>query len=230
MERPLPTEVRTLPKKTHAAFAGRLVAIALLAIPGLTEMASSAPYDNVTYGGPLEDRDTPRGAMQWAILDMAKAWADCDPVLMDTLIADDIDFSFPTTRLRGRDAVLDDLAHYCGESAKNPPEAVSFHLPDDAFYIDVAQQRVAAEIQFREVRGGRRQVTNDVWIATLRDGRFTVLKEYLDGRVRDLQAAGVLTYDRDAEFLTPWPPRTEAWADCFPIVRAAPVNSCPGQK
>ena len=44
---------------------------------------------------------------------------------------------------------------------------------------------------------------------------------------RDLQALGVLTYDWDAEFLTPWPARTEAWADCFPIVRAAPTNSCP---
>jgi hypothetical protein len=54
-----------------------------------------------------------------------------------------------------------------------------------------------------------------------------VLKEYLDGRVRDLQAAGVLTYDWDAEFLTPWPERTEAWAECFPIVRAAPTNACP---
>lgn len=203
------------------------IAAALLAILGASAPGSAEPYANVTYGGPLESRDTPRGALQWAVLDMAKAWADCDPELMDGLIADDIDFSFPTTRLRGREAVLDDLSAYCGDRAETPPEAVSFYLPDDAFYIDLAEQRVAVEIQFREFRRGRQQVTNDVWIATIEDGRFTVLKEYLDGRVRDLQALGVLTEDWDANFLTPWPPRTEAWKDCFPIVKAAPVNRCP---
>lgn len=200
--------------------------ISILALLISTGPGISAPYDKVTYDGPLDSRDTPRGALQWAILDMAKAWADCDPVAMDELIADDIDFSFPTTRLQGRNAVLEDLAAYCGDQAANPPETVSFYLPDDAFYIDVKQQRVAVEIQFREFRRGRQQVTNDVWIATLADGRFTILKEYLDGRVRDLQAAGVLTYDWDADFLTPWPPRTEAWADCFPIVRAEATNQC----
>lgn len=203
------------------------IAAALLAILVTPAPARADPYANVTYGGPLATRDTPRGALQWAILDMAKAWADCDAVLMGGLIADDIDFSFPTTRLRGRAAVLEDLAGYCGDQAEAPPETVSFYLPDDAFYIDLERQRVAVEIQFREFRRGRQQVTNDVWIATIKDGRFTVLKEYLDGRVRDLQAAGVLTRDWDAPFLTPWPPRTEAWADCFPIVRAAPINSCP---
>lgn len=222
----MPIDDRIPLKRLHA-LAAAVLTMSVLAILAMTGPAFSAPYANVTYAGPLDDRDTPRGALQWAMLDMAKAWADCDPVLMGELIADDIDFSFPTTRLRGRDAVLDDLAAYCGDRAENPPEAVSFYLPDDAFYVDVARQRVAVEIQFRERRGGRRQVTNDVWIATLEDGRFRILKEYLDGRVRDLQSAGVLTYDSDAEFLTPWPPRTEAWADCFPIVRAAPVNSCP---
>ena len=127
----------------------------------------------------------------------------------------------------GVSAVLHDLDNYCGPQARRPPEKTSFHLPADAFYIDLDAHRVAVEIQFRELRGGRQQVTNDVWIVTIEDGRFKVLKEYLDGRVRDLQALGVLTYDWDAEFLTPWPARTEAWADCFPIVRAAPTNSCP---
>lgn len=215
-----------LPAIALRAFFLSTLALAISAVAGFLTVGSAEPYSNVSYGGPLEARDTPRGALQWAILDMAKAWADCDPVLMDALIADDIDFSFPTTRLRGREAVLEDLDVYCGEHAKNPPETVSFYLPEDAFYIDVERQRVAAEIQFREFRRGRQQVTNDVWIAKFEDGRFTILKEYLDGRVRDLQAAGVLTYDWDADFLTPWPPRTEAWADCFPIVRAEATNQC----
>ncbi len=201
---------------------------ALLALLTLSPAPSEAdPYDNVRYSGELAARDTPRGVMQWAMLDMAKAWADCDAGLMGELIADDIDFSFPTTHLQGRDAVLADLDGYCGPEARRPPEKVSFYLPADAFYVDLEAHRVAVEIQFRELRSGRQQVTNDVWIATVEDGRIKVLKEYLDGRVRDLQELGVLTYDRDAAFLTPWPARTEAWADCFPIVRAAPTGSCP---
>lgn len=208
--------------KALGSMAAAAALLTLQAVP-----STAAPYPNVRYAGELGARDTPRGAMQWAILDMAKAWADCDAELMDKLITDDIDFSFPTTRLQGRDAVLHDLDIYCGESAKRRPETVSFYLPPDAFYIDLEKNRVAVEIQFRELRSGRQQVTNDVWIATIKDGRFTVLKEYLDGRVRDLQALGVLTYDWDEEFLTPWPPRTEAWEDCFPIVRAAPTNACP---
>ena len=193
----------------------------------LAPAALSEPYPNVRYAGPLEPRDTPRGAVQWAFLDMARAWADCDLDLMAAIVTDDVDFSYPTTRLQGREALLADLDGYCGEAAAAPPEEVAFHLPDDAFYVDLETGRAAVEIQFQEVRNGRRQVVNDVWIATFRDGRFAVMKEYLDGRVRDLQAAGVLTYDADAPFLTPWPPRTEQWEACFPIVRAAPINDCP---
>ena len=158
--------------------------------------AAAAPYPNVGYGGPLQPRDTPRGAIQWAFLDMARAWADCDRELLGRLVTDDVRFAFPTTSLEGREALLHDLDIYCGSEATAPPVEVSFYLPDDAFYIDLETGRAAVEIQFRELRRGRQQVTNDVWIATFRDGRFAVMKEYLDGRVRDLQELGVLKIGR----------------------------------
>ncbi len=199
---------------------------AVLALNAAAAMAS--PYPSVTYDGPLAARDTPRGAVQWAFLDMAKAWAECDRDLLGEIVTADVRFAFPTTRLEGREALLANLDLYCGPEASAPPSEVSFYLPDDAFYIDLETGRAAVEIQFRERRRGRHQVTNDVWIATFaEDGRFAVMKEYLDGRVRDLQELGVLTRDPGADYLAPWPPRTEAWEDCFPIVRAAPVNSCP---
>ncbi|MFP4126797.1 MAG: nuclear transport factor 2 family protein [Alphaproteobacteria bacterium] len=199
---------------------------AVLALNAATAVAD--PYPSVGYDGPLEARDTKRGAVQWAFLDMARAWAECDRELLGELVTGDVRFAFPTTSLEGRAALLDALDAYCGPAASAPPEEVSFHLPDDAFYIDLETGRAAVEIQFRELRRGRDQVINDVWIATFADdGRFAIMKEYLDGRVRDLQELGVLTRDRDAEFLTPWPPRTEAWSACFPIVRAAPINRCP---
>jgi acyl-coenzyme A thioesterase PaaI-like protein len=201
-------------------------AAAVLAIA--TTGAGAEPYATVSYDGPLRPRETPRGAIQWAFLDMAKAWAECDRAGLGEIVTADVRFSFPTTSLEGRAALLAALDAYCGPDASAPPAAVDFHLPDDAFYIDLETGRAAVEIQFRERRRGRHQVTNDVWIATFADdGRFAVMKEYLDGRVRDLQEQGVLTRDAGADFLTPWPPRTEAWAECFPIVRAAPINRCP---
>lgn len=205
-----------------------LLTMALTLVCGLAAQAAELP-SGVSYGGALEPRDSPRGQLQWLILDVASAWATCNPERMAALVNDDIDLSFPTTRLQGRQAVVDDLDHFCGPNAANRATDVSFWLPEDAFYIDERLGRVAVEIQFRATRSGQRQVINDVWIATVRDGRFSIIKEYLDGRVRDLQAQGVLTYDADAPFLTPWPPRTETWRDCFPIVKAAPVNTCPAQ-
>ena len=40
-------------------------------------------------------------------------------------------------------------------------------------------------------------------------------------------AVEVLELEESPEFLTPWPPRTAEWAECFPIVKAAPINTCP---
>jgi hypothetical protein len=82
-------------------------------------------------------------------------------------------------------------------------------------------------VRFRTTRKGLRQVVNDVWVATLRDGEIVVLKAYLDGRAKGLQAQGDLALEESPAFLTPWPPRTEAWRDCRPVVAAAPANACP---
>lgn len=206
-----------------------LATMALAALGAASVQATELP-PGVSYGGTLEPADSSRGKLQRLVLEVASAWATCDPERMAALVNDDIDLSFPTTRLHGREAVVEDLADFCGPDAPNRATEVSFWLPADAFYIDEQAGRIAVEIQFRATRRGQRQVINDVWIATVRDGRFSIIKEYLDGRVRDLQAQGVLNFDTDAAFLTPWPPRTEAWRDCFPIVRAAPVNTCPPQQ
>lgn len=178
----------------------------------------------VTFSGPLEPDDTPRAQMQNLIFDIASAWVNCDSEAMVNAVAEDVDFSYPTNRVIGRDAVLADLEAFCGNA-----QDTSIYFPPDAFYLDESVGRVAAEVQFRTFQRGARQVVNDVWIATVADGKVTVIKEYLDGRVKDLQALGVLELEESPEFLTPWPPRTAEWEDCFPLVRAAPTNACPAQ-
>lgn len=195
-----------------------LLALLLLTTPALAQEVRPG----VTFAGALEPAGTPRAAFQTLIFDIASAWANCDRAAMAGAIADDIAFAYPTNSVTGRAAVMADLDAFCA-SARD----TSLHFPADAFYIDTEAGRVAAEVQFRTFQRGARQVVNDVWIAQVVDGRVTVLKEYLDGRVKDLQALGVLQREESPQTLTPWPPRTAEWAECFPVVKAAPVNQCP---
>ncbi|MBT0957127.1 nuclear transport factor 2 family protein [Alphaproteobacteria bacterium KMM 3653] len=192
----------------------------LCALPALAEEIRP----DVTFNGKLEAEGSDRAMMQNIIFDFAAAWTTCDGDYMTRSFAQDVRFSYPTTSVQGLDTMLADLELFCGMA-----EDTSFFFPKDAFYIDTETGRVAAEVQFRTFQRGSRQVVNDVWVATVEDGKATILKEYLDGRVKDLQALGVLQLEEDPDFLTPWPPRTEEWAECFPIAKSAPINTCPAE-
>jgi hypothetical protein len=187
----------------------RLAALALLAVlAGCVSHGAAPPAPRSTavrFAGPMEAAGSERALYQRLILDLAAVWMDCDPGLMRRTLTPDVDFSYPTNRIIGIDAAVADLEQFCKVATER-----SIYFPDDAFYIDTHNRRVAAELQFRVTQNGKKQVVNDVWIATIRQGRIAVIKEYLDGRVKDLQASGVLEYGEDAPFLTPWPPRKAA--------------------
>jgi ketosteroid isomerase-like protein len=186
----------------------RLQALAAVAavVIGLAPSAAGAQAvrPGVTFGGKIEPSSSTRGQYQRLIFDLGAIWANCDEALMRKTFAKDVDFSYPTNRVIGIEAATADLAAFCKVATDR-----SIYFPADAFYIDTKNRRIAAEVQFRVTQNGERQVVNDVWIATIRDGRITVIKEYLDGRVKTLQAQGVLTYGADAPFLTPWPPKAD---------------------
>mgnify|MGYP000252851580 CR=1 FL=1 len=193
------------------------IVLAMVALP-----ASAADIrPGVTFDG-TPSTDPARAAMENLILDLASSWASCNADLMAKTVAEDVAFSYPTSSIKGRDKMLADLDAFC-KAAKD----TSIYLPADAFFIDTATGRIAAELQFRTFQRGNRQVVNDVWIAHVKEGRISIVKEYLDGRVKDLQALGVLKLEESPKTLAPWPARTEKWEACFPIVKAAPVNTCP---
>lgn len=204
-----------------ARIALSLLFATVLALPA----AATEIRPGVTFAGTPEPEGGERALMQDLIFDIATAWAACDHDAMIRSVSEDVEFSYPTSAITGRDAVLADLDAFCAAATDT-----SIYFPADAFYIDTETGRIAAEVQFRTFQRGSRQVVNDVWIAHVAGGQVTVIKEYLDGRVKDLQALGVLQLDESPETLTPWPPRTEEWADCFPIVRAAPINQCPASE
>lgn len=177
---------------------------------------------NVFFAGEMEPEGTPRAQMQSLIFDVATGWADCNAESMSAAVSEDVQFSYPTTAYSGEDKILADLEAFCGAATD-----VSIYFPADAFYIDEATGRIAAEVQFRAFQRGSRQVVNDVWIATVEDGEITIIKEYLDGRVKSLQALGVLELEESPEFLTPWPSRTPEWESCFPVTTVTMSGTCP---
>ena len=209
-------------KLTSLATGAALAAFTTFAaLPALAEVTEVRP--GVTYAGTLSE-DPDRAEMEGLVLDLASSWAACNPELMEATVTEDVAFSYPTTSYTGRDTMLEDLAAFC-DMAKD----TSIYLPADAFFVDTETGRIAAELQFRTFQRGSRQVVNDVWVAHVADGKISVIKEYLDGRVKDLQALGVLQLAESPEVLTPWPARTEKWEGCFPIVKAAPINTCPAE-
>jgi len=199
----------------------QITATALCLAPTLSH-ANEEIRPSVFFAGEVEPEGTPRAQMQNLIFDVATAWADCNADSMTAAVSDDVQFSYPTTAYAGKDNILADLAAFC-DSATD----VSFYFPTDAFYIDEASGRIAAELQFRAFQRGNRQVVNDVWVATVEDGEITIIKEYLDGRVKSLQAIGVLEYEESPEFLTPWPSRTPEWEACFPLTSVTMADTCP---
>ena len=196
---------RALPRVASVDVATNRFIDAALGFDAPTKTDDAALPQNVFYEGPLEPINTPRGDMQRLVLGFADAWANCRPAAMNNVFSEDVVFAYPGKKHIGRAAALADLDAFCDVA-----EATSFYFPEDAFYIDVEAGRIAAEVQFRSTVAGEKQVVNDVWIATVIDGKIAVLKEYLDGRVKILQAEGRLNYDEGAAFLTPWPSQVEA--------------------
>ncbi len=72
--------------------------------------------------------------------------------------------------------------------------------------IIIDGNNVAVEWQFAttKIETGNRQVVSDAIIAKIKDGKWIVWKEYLDGRVKLLQEEGKLHFEEGQEPF-PWP-------------------------
>ena len=154
-----------------AKLASVAVALAALAsFPAHATTTQAAAKPTVIYTGPVEKRGSLRAKYQQLMLNIAHIWADCDADIMRRTLTADVDFSYPGRRLIGIDAALADLDGFCKVATDR-----SIYFPKDAFYIDTRNGRIAAEVQFRVTQNGEKQVVNDVWIATVRDGRISVI-------------------------------------------------------
>lgn len=133
------------------------------------------------------------------VKDHAKAWETGDRQLLDSLLDDDVVFAYPGRRLN-KSQTLEDL-DYFSKNYNGTKVYISRIIIDG--------DDVAVEWQFATTKKGdkKRQVVSDAIIAKVRDGKFIVWKEYLDGRVKLLQASGELFLEEGEEPF-PWPLKT----------------------
>lgn len=128
--------------------------------------------------------------------DHAKAWETGDKELLSSLLHENSVFAYPGRRLN-KTETLEDLEFF-----KN-------NYIDTKVYIHkiiVEGNMVAVEWQFattnKETK--QREVVSDAVIGEIKDGQFISWKEYLDGRVKGMQAEGKLEFEEGGEPF-PWP-------------------------
>jgi ketosteroid isomerase-like protein len=130
------------------------------------------------------------------------AWETGDEQLLLSTVDPDLRFAFPGTRTDAAGALR--VFRYWQQ-----------HYRDTRVYIHwilVDGERFAAEYQFAttEKASGTRTAAGTVAIGSVRNGRIVSLKEYVDGRVSRLQAAGELPLEEGQEPF-PWPNSDRQW-------------------
>jgi len=139
--------------------------------------------------------------MRELVKEHAKAWETGDEALLQSLLHDDVVFAYPGRRLN-KEQTLEDLRFF-----KNAYSDTKVYIHT----IVVDGDDVAVEWQFATTKNetGKREVVSDAIIAKERDRKFIVWKEYLDGRVKGMQADGTLQLEEGQEPF-PWPKKVEA--------------------
>src|SRR3989338_2279229 len=141
-------------------------------------------------------------AIEIMVKEHALAWETGDKELLGKLLHDEVVFAYPGRRLN-KAQTIEDLEYF------------SSNFNDTKVYINkiiVNGNDVAVEWQFAttEIKTGKRQVVSDAIVGSVKDGKFVVWKEYLDGRVKLQQATGEL-YLEEGEEPYPWPMKTDSY-------------------
>lgn len=133
------------------------------------------------------------------VVQHAKAWETGNEELLSSLLHEDVIFAYPGRRLN-KQQTLEDLRFFRDAYTDTK---VYIHT------IIINGNDVAVEWQFATTKKetNKREVVSDAIIGKVRDGKFIVWKEYLDGRVKNLQADGTLLLEEGNEPF-PWPLRS----------------------
>lgn len=126
----------------------------------------------------------------------ALAWESGDTALLRQIVHPDARLAYPKRRV-GRDGWIDDLTAF---AESNEDTRIYVH----EVIVDGPDFAVEWQFATTERASGTRTAVSDAIIGRVRDGRIVLWKEYLDGRVLELQREGRLGLDEGGEPY-PWP-------------------------
>ncbi|MBI4086815.1 queuosine precursor transporter [Candidatus Kaiserbacteria bacterium] len=135
------------------------------------------------------------------VYEHAQAWETGNEALLSSLLHEDVVFAYPGRRLNKRQT-LEDLRDF-----RDAYENTKVYIHS----IVIDGDNLAVEWQFATTKKetGTREVVSDAVIGRVEGGKFIVWKEYLDGRVKALQAEGTLSLEEGEEPF-PWPKKTQS--------------------
>ena len=151
----------------------------------------------VSCGPDRESRgQVERIALEHLVHQHAAAWETGDTVLLKEILHENARLAYPRRRV-DRATWLQELDAF---SQAHTDTRVYIHQ------ITVDGQDFAVEWQFAttERSSGTRTAVSDAIIGRVQDGKIILWKEYLDGRVPELQREGRLELEEGAEPF-PWP-------------------------
>ena len=126
----------------------------------------------------------------------AKAWETGDYELFESILHDELIFAYPSRRMNKNETLKDFIDYH--KSFNNTKIYINKIIIDG--------NDLAVEWQFAStnIKTGNRTAVSDAIIGKVKGGKLIVWKEYLDGRVSRLQAAGNLSLEEGKEPF-PWP-------------------------
>ncbi|QHN71456.1 hypothetical protein [Mollivirus kamchatka] len=191
-----------------------VVLCALLSL--VAAMATVANGEGLIYGGESRRLNADEIFIRDLVLKHAWSWAyGCKSTFVD-VIGRDIVFAYPTANLNYEQTLLDFDVFV--ETSTN----TTITIPLDGIVSDWQLGIVYVTWKFETYSRstGVRQVVNDICKGVIRDGQFVQWLEFLDGRVRFLQAAGILSYDDGPDgIIKPWPAFMPGKENCRGVVQ-----------
>lgn len=149
---------------------------------------------------PLTALAADRSLVEKLVRDQLKSWETEDEALFLSTIHKELVFAYPGKRLdvEGSLAVFRQWAKDCSDTRVHIHSVI---VEADSFSVEYTYATTNDTTKVRTATG-------TVAVGRIQDGKLIVWKEYLDGRVSRMQAAGELPVD---EFSEPFP-----WPDTSP--------------
>ncbi|SPN79562.1 NTF2-like domain-containing protein [Brazilian cedratvirus IHUMI] len=173
------------------------------------------PFQHVVYGGESRKLSKCEKKIRNLVLKHARAWGEHRKDLLIEVLSKDVLFAYPTQNLNYQQTLAD-----FDVFVQTTQDNTQITIPRDGIVMDEKLGIVYLNWKFDSTTtSGTRAVVNDICKGIIRNGEFVQWLEFLDGRVRFGQAAGILSYSDGPDCVQkPWPVYNPGREGCRAVV------------